>query len=182
MRRRKDSLPCRPRAMAEKLAGESGLTLVEMLAGVVVLVLLGLLLNTGLQTAMSTYRSVTAKSELDLLLSTAVDAIANDVRYARDVTVTGTGITYTSDSFGPGTSLTIDDTEGSATRGQIKANGMRMLSTGAYGLDRAYKVKDMTITYAKPYFTIEMTVTTQDESISAQTPEDGVVVRCLNPG
>ena len=48
--------------MRKKLRGEGGLTLVELLAAVVILILLGLLLNTGLQMAVRTYRAVTAQS------------------------------------------------------------------------------------------------------------------------
>ncbi len=157
--------------MRKKLRGEGGLTLVELLAAVVILILLGLLLNTGLQMAVRTYRAVTAQSEVELLLSTAVDALADDLRYARDVSADGVGFTYTSDSYGAGTSLTVDE------NGQILANGKRVLPTGAYGLKGAYRVKEMEIGYAEPNFTIELTITTKDEAISAGT---SVTVRCLN--
>ena len=162
--------------MRKKLRGESGLTLVEMLAAVVVLILLGLLLNTGLQMAVSTYRAIVAQAEVELLLSTAVDALADDLRCARDVAEGGAdGFTYTSDSFGADTALTVVD-------GQIMANGKRLLSTGAYGLNGAYQVKEMNISYTRPNFTIELTVETKDGGVSAQTPDGGVTVRCLNPG
>lgn len=162
--------------MKKKLNSQSGLTVVELLAATVVLMLLGLMLNTGLQTALSTYRAIVAQSELELLLSTAVDALADDLRYARDVSGENTSFTYTSDSFGEGTKLTVD------SAGQIKANGKRVLSTGAYGLNEAYKVKeDMEISYdGASCFTINLTVATKDDSLSAKTPDEGVVVRCLN--
>lgn len=162
--------------MRKKLNSRSGLTLVEMMAATVILILLGLILNTGLQMSMNTYRSITAQSELELLLSTAVDALADDLRYARNVSPQGGSFTYTSDSFGRGTSLTVDSEDG-----QIKAGGKRLLSTGAYGLEGAYKVDAMDIQYAEPCFTIQLTVATQDGRISVSTPEGGVTVRCLNP-
>lgn len=162
--------------MEKKLNSQSGLTLVEMLAATVILILLGLMLNTGLQMSMSTYRSITAQSELELLLSTAVDALADDLRYARDVAGSGRDFTYTSDSFGAGTRLTVDPADG-----QILANSKRFLATGAYGLGGAYKVDSMEIQYAEPCFTIQLTVATQDDKISVSTPEGGVTVRCLNP-
>lgn len=162
--------------MREKLNSESGLTLVEMLAAVVVLILLGLLLNTGLQMAMSTYRTIVTQSEVELLLSTAVDAISDDLRYARNVAEDGAdGFTYTSDSFGENARFGLDN-------GQIMVNGKRLLSTGAYGLNGAYQVQEMKISYTQPNFTIELTVATKDGAISAQTPDKGVTVRCLNPG
>lgn len=169
--------------MRRKRNSESGLTLVEVLAAVVILILLGLLLNTGLQMAMNTYRAITAQSEVELLLSTAVDALANDLRYARDVSGSGDSFTYTSDSFGENTSLTLDE-------GQIMANGKRLLSTGAYGLNGAYQVKQVpgdteivtcTEDNGEITFTIKLRVETTDGKISAETPDAGVIIRCLNP-
>lgn len=172
--------------MRKKLNSESGLTLVEMLAVVVILILLGLLLNTGLQMAMSTYRTIVAQSEVELLLSTAVDAISDDLRYARDVAEDGAdGFTYTSDSFGADTALDLNSV------GQIVARvgdeEKRLLSTGAYGLNGAYQVKktaeDKEIVSwdeTAGTFTIQMKVETTDGAISAQTPNGGVTVRCLN--
>lgn len=172
--------------MRKKLNSESGLTLVEMLCAVVILILLGLLLNTGLQMAMSTYRTIVARSEVELLLSTAVDALADDLRYARDVTGSGASFTYTSDSFGVGAALEVN------SDGQIVAKvgeeRKRLLSTGAYGLNGAYQVKktadDTEIVNwneAAGTFTIKLSVQTKDGKIGAETPAEGVTVRCLNP-
>lgn len=177
--------------MRKKLNSESGLTLVEMLCAVVILILLGLLLNTGLQMAVHSYRSLTALSEAELLLSTAVDAIADDLRYARNVT-DGAGVTYDSDSYGKGVRLDVDPADG-----QIKAyqgtavDGKRVLkrvlSTGAYG---AYVVDGMKVAILPKdppaptdeiTFTIELTVKSKDGNVLAKTPDGGVAVRCLNP-
>lgn len=161
--------------MRKKLNSESGLTLVEMLCAVAILVLLVLLLSTGMQMALRTYRDIVAQSEVDLLLSTAVDAIADDLRYAQDVTTGADGklSSYTSDSFGKGASIELND------KNQIVVNGMRLLPTGAYGLNEAYRVdkEKMSIQYNEPDFTIALKVVTKDEKISAET---SVTVRCLN--
>ena len=150
-----------------------------------VLVLLGLMLNTGLQMALNSYRTVVAQSEAELLLSTAVDTLADDLRFAREVIGTDGGdFTYTSDSFGEGTQLTVGE-KGSPYEGQILANGARFLSTGAYGVKgadgtRAYKIETMTITPKKANNTFEIylkVVAAVDKSISAETK---VTVRCLN--
>lgn len=173
--------------MKKKLKSGRGFTVVEMLAAAVVLILLGLMMNTGFQMALRTYRSITARSELDLLLSTAVDALADDLRYARNVSGEGTGFTYRSDSFGENASFTVDTSDTSDTKGQILANGLRVLSTGAYGLNGAYRVSDLEITAhtgddGEVTFTIELTVETTDAGspMRASTPAGGITVRCLN--
>lgn len=189
--------------MKRKINSEAGFTLVEMLAAVVILVMLSLMLGTGLQMTMDSYQKITAQSEVDLLASTAVNALADDLRFARDVsgkTIDTTkqadgykdcsNFNYTSDSFA-GKELRI----GLNGAGQIvvcENNGAgpavrEFLSSGAYGVmgadgKRAYKVAEegTNITYNDNdgIFTIRLTVqAVADPSIEA-TRE--VTVRCLN--
>lgn len=169
--------------MRKKLKNEAGLTVIEMLAATIVLVLLALMLNTGLQMAFNTYETMIAKSEVELLLSTAVDTLADELRYARDaygadgsgfnyyIDDDGNGIsrkldggfTYTSSSFGAVTDLKVDATESSNNKGQIMVtvqNGaspkdLLVLSTGAYG--------NQGISY-KAYEVTAMTVTLHKDS------------------
>lgn len=165
--------------MREKLREEQGLTLVEMLCAVAILILLGLMLNTGLQMAIRSYQDITASSEVQLLLSTLSDALADDLRYARDVTTDEDGrlLSYNSDSYNNGgstASLAIDE------NGRVTASGQRVLPDGAYG-NGTYKVQTMNITYVtKPngsYFTIELKVAQTEGTISAGTE---FTVRCLS--
>lgn len=165
--------------MREKLRKEQGFTLVEMLCAVAILILLGLMLNTGLQMAIRSYQDITAGSEAALLLSTLSDALADDLRYARDVMTDEDGklLYYNSDSYNSGSnkaSLTIDE------NGHVKASGKRVLPEGAYG-NGAYKVETMNITYVTKsngsFFTIELKVAQTEGTISAGTE---FTVRCLS--
>lgn len=173
--------------MRKKLRSERGLTLVELLCTVVILMLLGLMLNTGLQMAMRSYQDMTAQSEVQMLLSTLSDALADDLRYATDVTTksdTESGQKlldcYSSDSYGSSSSLTIDN-------GQVMANGKRVLPAGAYG-NGAYKLADddedgngcadgLEITYADGLFKVKLKVEQTNGTVSAGTE---FTVRCLN--
>lgn len=179
--------------MREKLKREEGLTLVEMLAAVVILILLGLMLNTGLQMAVRSYHSLTAEAETQLLASTLADALADDLRYARDV-VTGNAETvtnedgtttevypldtYTSDSYGTNTAI-----EAQSGDGQVYANGKRVLPPGAYGPgategEGAYRVEELAITCgANSCITIHIKVKEAKGDISAEAE---LTVRCLN--
>lgn len=176
--------------MRKKIRSEAGFGLVEMLAATVVLMLLALMLNTGIQMAFNSYRTMIAKSEVELLMSTAMDALADDLRFAQAVKVDGNKklISYYSDSFGENTKLEVG-VQGTPNEGQIMAKvdddpPKRFLSTGAYGAKksdsekRAYEVSDMEITYENNIFTIKLTVrSTANISISATRV---VTVRCLN--
>lgn len=69
--------------LRQKLKNSRGLTLVEMIAAVGVLALLGLMLNTGLSMAQDSYNKMTGEAESQLLLSTLTDLLSNELRYHR---------------------------------------------------------------------------------------------------
>ena len=166
-----------------------------MLAATAILLLLAMMLSTGLQMTLDCYQKITAQSEVELLLSTAMDALTDDLRYAWNVKGGGNAtnatvnFTYSSDSYGDNTQLDLDGNY------QIIANDvMQVLSTGAYGAEgadgkRAYQVTEMKITpkgdketlaeSKEVTFEIHLKVeATADPSINAEAT---VNVRCLNP-
>ena len=160
--------------MKRKLADDRGLTLVESLCTVVILILLGLMLNTGLNLAVKTYHDVTADSETQLLLSTAVAALSDELRYARSVQVDGDRLkSYNSTSYGDNVTITYDT---GYDTGQIFVGGMRLLPAGAYR-NGLYEVTQLDITYAAPCFTVHLKVAEADGGASAETT---VTVRCLD--
>ena len=194
--------------MRKKINSEAGFSLVELIVVMAIMVLLGLMLTAGMRMATHTYRTVIAQSEVELLLSSAVDALADELRYAWDVegdlSNAECDFTYYSDSYGEGTSLTAKYHEGDVDyTGQIIANSKytddsnvlqnrpwQVLPTGSYGGGivmpyKEYEVAAMKITHkeidGEIIFTIYLKVATADGKISAETPGDGVTVRCLNP-
>ena len=68
--------------MRKKLKDIGGLTMVEMLCAVVILILLVLMINTGIHMAIRNYYSLTSESETELLLSSLTDSLADKLRYA----------------------------------------------------------------------------------------------------
>lgn len=157
-----------------KLHSHRGLTLVEMVIAAGVLSLLGLMLHTGLSMAQDSYYKMSEEAESQLLLSTLSDLISNELRYARDVKTEDNGMLqyYTSVNYGINTSLSLDE------EGQLKANGRRMLSSGAYG-NGAYRIDASTwhIAYDKDgVFQVTLKVTGR-HSVSN---EISFSVRCLN--
>lgn len=161
--------------MRRKLAGQGGLTLVEVLAAAVILVLLGLIVNAGMQMALSSYRAMVAQSETGLLLSTLADTLADDLRYA-EVTVDGSGglVRCGTDSYGEDTRLSV-----SSADGKVYVNGdRRLLPDGAYGLNGRYEVSRLDIAYSGQIFTLDLAVKEKDSTIHAETK---LTVRCLNP-
>lgn len=175
--------------LKQKLRSRAGVTLVEMLCAVVILILLGLLLNSGMSMAVKSYHDVTVESEVQLLLSTAVDAIADKVRYSavEEKKLEGQynhdGTQKTKDT--PNIIVKIAD-------GKILVNDKRLLPDAAYGNGK-YVVEPTVatgdassiVTYhpdsgdgGTGYYTIALRVRESSGTISA---EESVDVRCLNP-
>lgn len=156
--------------MRKKLKDRRGLTLVEMLCAVVILILLGLILNAGLQLSVRAYDDMTAETETELLLSTAADALTDVLRFA--VNPQGNG-KFNHTSFGTGVDVKVVD-------GQILVGGKKLLPPGAYRKG-AYVIDEdsLDITYNNGYFTFHLKAKEKNGEIFA---EEDFVVKCLNPG
>lgn len=165
--------------MRKKLRESAGLTLVETLCAVLILVLLSFMLNTGLNMAMKSYLNLTAQSETQLLLSSLTNAIAAELRYAHEVSGDA------DPTYNGGCRITLED------GGRICAGGRELLPAERDGAGGAYRggkysaapiAADVPIVqYADGCFTVNLKVVWNDHPVSAQTPEGGVVIRCLNP-
>lgn len=163
--------------MRKKLRDSGGLTAVEMLCAVAILVLLCMMMNTGVQMAVRSYCTVTAESEIQLLCSSISDALADKLRFAV-VTVDADG-KYKECSVGE---VGVDD-------GRVVVDGKALLPAGAYGNPRGayrgnYQVAALsdkglvTCNEDTNTFTVRFTIADTQLSI-AQTAE--FTVRCLSP-
>lgn len=161
--------------MRKKLKDSGGLTMVETLCAVVILVLLCLMLNSGLSMAVKAYYDITAESETQLLLSSLSDALTDKLRYC--VVYTDEAGTYQGTSIGDVTAAGGRIVVKGPSSGEDKA----LLPEGAYGKGR-YKaeITEFTtgITGATPVFTIKLNVKETSGNIGAETR---LTIRCLNP-
>lgn len=157
--------------MRKKFRSRRGMTLVEMLAASVVLILLGLMLHTGLLMAQRSSRTLTGEAENQLLLSTLSDLLSNELRYARDVAVDDSGALtrYTSVNYGRNTTLSLD------ADGQLEAGNRLMLPSGAYG-NGDCRIDTCTITYSGGIFQVRLEVSDRRGTGSETT----FSIRCLN--
>ncbi len=163
--------------MKKKLKSSGGFSLVEMLCAVAVLMLLCVMLNSGLSVAMKTYFHLTAEAETQLLLNSLTNAIAGELRYAHEVSGTD------DPTYNGGSRITL-------ANGQVYVGGKELLPKEKTGTNRGgaykngeYQVDVMDIVYdeSSACFTVDLKVSWKGSGISAQTPEGGVVIRCLNP-
>ena len=160
----------------KKLRAQSGLTLIETLAAAVVLTILCLALNSGMNIAVHTYRAMIAESETQLLLSTAADALTQELRYAEPTQPdAGPLDTYNSASYGPGAKIVIDG-------GHLMVNDLPLLSSGVYGKNDVYDLSfgDGGLTYDPA--TGLFTFTLRAEQAGLASAEQKFIVRCLNGG
>lgn len=165
--------------MRKKLKSTSGLTFVEMLCATGILFLLVLMMSTGMQMALASYRTHTGDAETQLLLNSLTDALADKLRYC--VVTVDTGGTYKSCSVGE---VNVN------AAGHVTVGGKELLSAGAYGEKtdasgkRRYQAEQSEFHFScdiskpTPVFTIELEVKDTQTDISKGTT---LTVRCLNP-
>lgn len=166
--------------MRKKLKDTGGLTMVELLCATAILVLLILMMNTGINMAVKSYRDITAESEVELLLSSLTDALTDKLRYC----VVNEDETY---SVGE---VIIDAV------GMVTVGGNKLLPDGAYGdgtptaagyigtytaaqvEESGTKVPIVTYDPDTNRFTVKFTVKSEETGI---TRTADFTVRCLNP-
>ena len=162
--------------LARRLRARRGITLVETLAAALVLLLLGLMLNTGLLLARRGYDQLTAEAETRTLLSTLTAALSQELRYAREVETYPNGAlaSYTSTGFDEGTALELD-----LVTGRLTAGGQQLLPPGAYG-NGDCRLDAFSVTYheASGLFTVTLAVSDR-RGVENETT---FTVRCLNAG
>lgn len=163
--------------LVKKLRAQSGLTLIETLAAAVVLTILCLALNSGMNIAVHTYRAMIAESETQLLLSTAADALTQELRYAEPTSTAADGTleTYNSASYGPGAKIVIAD-------GHLMVNDLPLLSSGVYGKNDVYDLSfgDGGLNYDPSTGLFSFTLRAEQAGLAFAEQE--FIVRCLNGG
>lgn len=169
--------------MKKKLKDNGGLTLVEMLCVIPILMLLCLLANTGFNLAVDSLRERTAGSETQLLLSSLSNALADKLRYCV--------VTYTIDEDTSVKTYNLSIGEVEVTDGKVTVGGKKLLFDGAYGndgtygADTRYTVETAEVTAAtggpRPVFTVKLKVRGTPEVTKHIEAETEFTVRCLNP-
>jgi len=82
-----------------KIRDKKGFTLIEMLACVVTLLLIGMIVSTGMNLATMSLRETTFESDSQMLESTLNMYIGDILRHATDVKEDATGVTFTNDAY-----------------------------------------------------------------------------------
>lgn len=175
--------------MKKKLSACAGFSLVETLCAVAVLMLLCVMLNSGLSVAVKTYFDITAESETQLLLNSLTNAIAGELRYAYGVSGEddpvyngGLRLALTADgqvcvTGGPGGDKELLPTEKDGRGGAYHGKKYSVVQITE---DDGSSVPLARYSEEDGCFTINFKVVWAERGISAQTPEGGVVIRCLN--
>ena len=80
--------------LKQKLHNKSGFTLAETLLAVLILLLVSAIVATGIPSAKNAYEKVVLASNAEVLLSTTISSLRNELGTAQDVTTNDTVITY----------------------------------------------------------------------------------------
>lgn len=101
--------------MKKKIKSSRGVSIAEMLVAVVLLSLLTAGGVTVTAAVMANYIRMKEAANADILASTVIEALSNEIRLGRDIKLTGTDpavLTLTSAYFGDGAELTLDEDTG----------------------------------------------------------------------
>ena len=93
----------------KKLKSRSGFTLGEMLVAVLILLMVSAVVAQGVPSAANVYRRTIDAANAQVLLSTTVNALRDELTTARGVTVTDNKVSYYSADTGARTQILVND-------------------------------------------------------------------------
>lgn len=93
----------------QKLKSSAGFTLAEMLLAVMIMLMASAIVATGIPSARNAYEKVVLASNAEILLSTAMNELRNELGTATGIEVTGNVITYTNSFTGTKSQISMSD-------------------------------------------------------------------------
>ena len=128
----------------KKLKSKRGMTLTELLCGIVVLLLVTSLLTVGVRFAVKTYRTSMASAQAQTLCSTLTTAVTDKLRYCGNVSENGDRIFITDVG-----SVAGDEDAGGVFKvedGEVLLGSKKLLGSKAY--PEGLKVDEFKLTYS----------------------------------
>ena len=139
-----------------KLKDKKGLTLVEMLCTVAILVLVSMVMVLGVQLGVRSYAKSVSYSEAQVLCSTLTTTISDELRYSGTLKVDGSGnVTgFFSQQFGSGDYTAFTTTP----EGHVQLGGKDILPAKAYPYGIKAEVGSLTYDDFSSLFTVRLSV------------------------
>lgn len=135
----------------KKLASKRGFSLSEVLVTLAIMSLVGVAIGLGISAAGEAYNNITTGSNAEMLCTTLATELADELRFAEEISTGGNRLTFTSRRFGAGVSVSSDE-------GRVQIGQNDILAEKAYtGLDA-----QATVAFEGGVFSVEIVVTRND--------------------
>ena len=154
---------------------KSGFTLVEMLCAIIVLMLVGMLMVSGVRLSLQSFAASVSRSEAQVLCSTLKTAVSDELRYAGTLKQEpGQSIGFFSQNYGEAAFAGFSSDE----NGQVLLGGKKLLPSRAYPYGLRAQVALTAYDPDTRIFSVEITV--QDSGGTNTLAQTQFEVRQLN--
>ena len=134
--------------LKNKIKSKGGFTLAETLLAVLIMVLVAGIVAGGIPAARNAYEKVVIASNAELLLSTTISALRNELGTAKDIVPDGTTITYFNETRGAASKIYLGT--GPQTillQRYVQLNGIGQNSTPVWLVSESASTKQLYVTY-----------------------------------
>ena len=161
---------------AKKLHSLAGFSMAETLLAVLILLLVSSVVAAGIPSARNAYEKTVLASNADVLLSTTISALRNELGTAQDVKVVGTTVSYFNNSAGTRSEISVNSTA-SPSEIMYKRFASEYANSAAVPLiSRETATGDLDVTYGSvAYDQGEGVVTFTDLSVKRTTNDTAVL-------
>lgn len=141
--------------LLRRLTSRRGFSFTETLMAVAVMSILFTIIAMGVDFAVRVNYSSVALSDSQTLASTLTNALEYELHYARNMSTDSGELTFDSEVFGPGVSLTDED-------GRLLIGGQKLLSDDVYGSELDAVVNMLVYDPATGFFDLIYTISGPD--------------------
>ena len=94
--------------LVHRLDNRDGFSIAEMLVAILILLMVSSVVAGGIPVARDAYNKVTVSANAQVVLSTAISALRNELAVASDVEIEGTSVSFTNPDTGGKTTISCD--------------------------------------------------------------------------
>ncbi len=135
------------KAKRRKLNSKKGFTIAELLVAILILLMVSSIVASGIPVARDAYEKVVLTSNAEILMSTAISALRNELGTAKDIETSGTEISYYNSARGTTSKISAGSSDIMIQR-YFSAEGLSKGSPQVELISSEDSTKDLHVKYA----------------------------------
>ena len=170
---------CMRKLFRKKLKSKRGFTLGETLLAVLILLMVSTIVASGIPSAKNAYEKVVLASNAEVLLSTTISSLRNELSTAKNIVIDGTTITYFNETRGSTSMIYLNANSPNTIMLQryVETDGLGINSTPVRLVSESASTNDLYVTYGPVVSYSNGIITFNNLSVDRESGRTGLATR-----